>query len=275
MKFEKIMSRWLSHEIKSAPEIRATEEMYAEIRGQRKRKGIKIFVRPVWWKTAGTAAAVILLVVLFPSIFQKTIYFDSFLDLREGYERGRGGRGALIIEEEKGEKGGGKKKRDVFTHLSFQYQIQGVQGTRGVNIREKRDEKIYLTSDDNYRLVLQLSQERFVYIFQLDSRKRILRLFPENKFSSIENPLTKDKTYEVPISDQWFHLVENAEEETLFVIATVEPQQEWDELYSQYITMRKKMKKMRSLIRLVDEWESLAQKQTIDAMVYKFSFFHK
>jgi len=57
-----------------------------------------------------------------------------------------------------------------------------------------------------------------------------------------------------------------------------------DELYSRYAkklyvfigySMWKKRKKNESLIRLLDEWESLEQKQTIDAAVFKFSFIHK
>ncbi len=271
-RFEKIMSRWLSHEIESAPELHPTEEMYAKIREKRKRTGIRIFARPVWGMTAGIAAAAILLVVLFPSIFQKTIYFDSFLDLREGFEIGRSPRASLAVEEEKAEKRGEKKKEDVFTQLNLQSQIQGAPDIKEVNIQEKRDEIINLSLDENYRLILQLSQERFVYIFQLDSQKRILRLFPEKKFSSIENPLKKDKIYVVPASAQWFHLLETVEKGTIFVISTVEPQREWDELYSQYSTMRKKSKKNESLKLLFDELESLEQEQNTDAMVYKFSF---
>jgi len=279
-RFEKIMNKWLSHEIESAPKLHPTEEMYAKIRGKSKRTGIKIFARPVWGMTVGLAAAVIFLVVLFPSIFQKTINFDSILDLREGVELGRCRRDSLankepVIEEEKAEKGAEKKREDVFTQLSLQSQLPGAPAIKEVNIQEKRDEIINLSLDENYRLVLQLSQDRFVYIFQMDSRKRILRLFPEKKFSSIENPLKKDKLYVVPSSAQWFHLLETAEEETVFVIATAEPQLEWDELYSQYSTLRKKSKKNESLQQLFDEWESLEQEQNLDAMIYKFSFVRK
>jgi hypothetical protein len=275
-KFKKLMDKWASHELEAAPELRPTEEMYQKIKTKKKKSIFIAFPRPVQWAAAtATAVAVILLTVFYSGLFtpgQK----ELVVGLRKEFATGRGaphkGPG---IEPGKGQKRGGKKGPTAFSQLLFQYQKQGKEFRESVDIRSQKDEKIILTSDDNYRLLVQLFKDRFVSIYQLDSDKKLIRLFPNKAYSSIQNPLKGTQLYYLPSSPDWFHLDKNTGEEIIYVIASARLKDDWDDLFAHYARIRNKKKKQEVLKRLLDELASTEKKQLDDVVIHKFTLHNK
>ena len=71
--FEEIMDKWLSHEIESIPELSPKEELYRTVESKKKRSR-KWFQSPFGWTAVATAAAAVLLfVIFFPNISKQRV----------------------------------------------------------------------------------------------------------------------------------------------------------------------------------------------------------
>lgn len=86
-------------------------------------------------------------------------------------------------------------------------------------------EGMVLTSEDNYSIYLNPDTESYVYVYQVDSRGKVLRLFPNPQFSSAHNPLTRRKHYWIPDKLEngkatHLYLDENKGQEVIYVLAS-------------------------------------------------------
>lgn len=272
-KFENLMDKWASHEIDTAPDLHPTEETYRKIKAEQKKPRFMLFPRLLQWAATGAAAAAVILLTVFYSDLFPPGKSEFAVGLRKEYVTERGGpRRGPVIEPHKGEKRGGKKGPVAFSQLLFQYQKQGVGFREEVDIRSQKDEKVFLAFDDNYRLLFQLFQDRTIHIYQLGSDKKLIRLFPNESYSSVQNPLKGDQLYYLPSTPNWFHLDKNTGEEIIYVVASVQPMSDLDELYDEYARIRNKKKKQEARSRLLDELVSIEKKQLDDIVIQRFSF---
>jgi hypothetical protein len=118
--------------------------------------------------------------------------------------------------------------------MEFQYQPKGSESVEGLDVNLSQQETISLSSEDNYRLVLQLPLERYVYVYQVGADKQLVRLFPNSEFSPVQNPLQAGKTLFIPLPPNWFYVEKNVGEALVYVVTSAEPLQNWDELYAEY-----------------------------------------
>ncbi len=270
-KFENILDEWMSHEIQKVPELRPREEMYKRIKEkQRKPRWIR-FSKPLTWTAVGAAAAVIILMVIFYPGQE-----GPAIGLRKGYVTGRGypHKGPLT-EPKKGEKRGEKKGPMMFETLLFQYQEMGTPLIEEIDIQDLKDEKIFLASKDNYRLLFQLRQKFYIYIYQLDSSQMLTRLFPNDKYSPDQNPVQKGQLYHLPAALDWLFSKNSGGEEKIYVIASSSPKLIWDELYEQYFRLKKTRKKLEFVSRLLDEFEDVENNLTPGTEIQVFVFHNK
>lgn len=119
----------------------------------------------------------------------------------------------------------------VSEHILFQYQPKGSESIMGLDISLPQDEIISLSSEDNYRLILQLPQERYVYVFQVGADKQLIRLFPNTEYNPAQNPLQAGKTTIIPAPPNWLYIEKGRGEVLIYVVTSAEPLQESDELY--------------------------------------------
>jgi hypothetical protein len=120
--------------------------------------------------------------------------------------------------------------------IEFQYQPKGSKSVEGLDMNLSQQETISLSSEDNYRLVLQLPQERYVYVYQVGADKRFVRLFPNTEFSPVQNPLQAGKTLFIPLPPNWFYVEKDVGEALVYVVTSAEPLQNWDEFYGEIST---------------------------------------
>lgn len=80
-----------------------------------------------------------------------------------------------------------------------------------------------LTSLDQYGLYLRADQDCYVYVYQVDSRGSVARLFPNDDFHTGDNLLKAGEERWVPNDAEFFELDENKGTETIYVAASLRP----------------------------------------------------
>jgi hypothetical protein len=94
--------------------------------------------------------------------------------------------------------------------IEFQYQPKGSEAITKLDFTSAQEETISLSSDDNYRLILQLPQERYVYVYQVKDQKQLVRLFPNAEYYPAQNPLQAGKRITIPLPPNWFYVGKEA-----------------------------------------------------------------
>ncbi len=80
-----------------------------------------------------------------------------------------------------------------------------------------------LAQTDNYAIEFRPKESAHVYIFQVDAKEKIFKLFPNTEYLEKNNPLQGGELYRIPDQDRWFYLDENKGKEYLIVLAQKEP----------------------------------------------------
>jgi len=145
--------------------------------------------------------------------------------------------------------------------IVFQYQPKGSESIMGLDISSPQDEIMSLSSEDNYRLILQLPQERYVYVFQAGANKQLTRLFPNTEYNPVQNPLQAGKTIIIPSPPNWLYMEKGMGEMLIYVVTSAVPLQDWDEIYAKITS------------ELLDQMEQNKQKPEdhVSIRVFKFN----
>jgi len=276
--FEKIMDSWASHEIESAPQMRPTEEMYQKVQAKQKQEPFFkrfLFAPSVRWATAGlVAASLIAFVVLYPIIFPPSGQDAFSIGQRKGFSEKDG-----HIETPFTYRGQDPKKDQIpFKYIVFQYYTQGAQDVQEVNavdIRVPQKERIVVASDENYRLFLQPARNCYVYIYQLDSLGQLGQLFPNKTYTALKNPLQQRDTYYFPSEPNWFYPGEHPGEERLYILASTQVRQDWEEQYVQYARAEDSLDRQKKLARFLETIEAVGEDPEENADRWVFIFTHQ
>ncbi len=118
--------------------------------------------------------------------------------------------------------------------FEFQYQPKGSEAIEMLDIGSPQDEIISLSSEDNYRLILQHPHEGYVYVYQVGVDKQIIQLFPNTEFNPTQNPLQAGTTIIIPLPPNWFYVERDAGEVQIYLVTSAVPLQNWDEIYAEY-----------------------------------------
>lgn len=267
--FEKTMDNWASREAESAPQMHPTEEMYRMVE-TRKRKGLF----SVHGQRILVGVAIVCLVL--SAIVVPIIFYSSDRDFEPsiGMRKVVVPKSGVIVKHPPRRNGKGPKKGAIsFQQLMFQYQKRDSPSVYGLDIRFPVEEKVTLTADDSYRLVMRTVGERYVYVYQLDSGGRLMNLFPNHVYSTIQNPLNQEQTYHVPSDPDWFHLGEKKGEERIYVVASAQPMQKLEGLYAQYDKADSRGKRRAALSQLLKELD--AEPAIEDTVLWTFAFSHQ
>ena len=99
-----------------------------------------------------------------------------------------------------------------------------------------------LKSGDHYKIQFTPAEDSYVYIFQVDSKKAIYRLFPMTEFGGVTvnnlNPVRAGVTYHLPAKDKSFQLDHNVGPETILFLAFRQPNQALEEQYEALVKAR-------------------------------------
>jgi hypothetical protein len=276
--FEKIMDAWAAHEVepsprgkraKKGPELRPTEEMYRMIEARKTKELFPVHARLILVGTVVICLA--LLMIILPSVFFLSDRdHGPSIGLREISVPEEG----VIVKHPPKHRGKGPEKGPMFFHqLMFHYQKADSQSAYGVDIRFPQEEKLTLTADDNYRLLMELASECYVYIYQLDCLGELIKLFPNDVYSSVQNPLQQGQTYYIPSDPNWFHLGEKEGEEQIYVVASAQVISKLEELSAKYDETGNRSMRQEFLSRLLKELDGELSGE--DITIWRFAFSHR
>jgi hypothetical protein len=173
-------------------------------------------------------------------------------------------------------RGKGPEREPVFfSRLWFQFQEQDSPIVKSLDLQAPQEEAIALTLADNYRLFLEPSEDCYVYIFQLTATNILVKLFPNETYSSIQNRLQQGQTVYLPAEPNWFHLGEGTGREYLYVIASAQPSLDLDGLYAQYIEADNRANRRELLSSLLKELQAITDTEMDDVARWAFSLNHQ
>ena len=239
--FERTMDAWAEYEEKNAPVMRPTPEMYEMVRARQKRSGAFLGSHRLI-RLAAVAASIALLAVIYQMVFgpsdMRRGWETGIVGVREGLGPGKvvAARGSALSPKI-GEKKGPKKGPVFFTHLTFQFQKQGSNRAESIHLLAPQREIVTLTSADNYRLSLQSGQDIHLYVFQRTSSEMIARIFPNELYSALQNPLQRGQLYNLPSDSTWLHLDDAKGQERLYILAFGEPAPDLEDSYNAYASV--------------------------------------
>jgi hypothetical protein len=274
--YEQIMDRWAEDAIASAPELRPTAEMYRLVQSRQKgKRGLFFFPR---WAVAGTAAAGLLLllvstVLVFPTIL--TVFKPGLGEPLVAQREGAIPKQDIIVLNQGDPPHRGPKGPVSLKQLMFQLKRHDSQRAEAVDLILPFEDTITLTSDDNYRLLLEPAKDGYIYAFQLTSSGTLVKLFPQEAYSSIDNPLQEEQVYYLPAEPNWLYLDQAAGEERLSIIASTQPLTELEDLYTRYVREKDKAEKQAILSALLTQLENLVEASAETAAGWTFVFRHE
>lgn len=202
---------------------------------------------------------------------------EAFIQTKEVPTRAR-----IELKPEKKKVKSGAKRSQVIAaapavagseRIEFQYQPKGSEAIEGLDMSLPKDEIISLSSEDNYRLRLQLPQKRYVYVYQVGAGKQLIRLFPNIEYNPLQNPLEGGKTIIIPVPPNWFYVEKDSGEVLIYVVTSAEPLQEWDDKYAGYIRSDNKAERNDIAAGLLDQIERDKRKpgDQISVKVFRFN----
>ena len=275
--FEKTMEAWAGHEIGAAPEMRPTADMYRLLQARQKEKSVSL-ASPRWALAGAAIAGLLVLALLYGVFFRAPSPFEpppgqqvALVGQREGSPAGKGGVVKETVAPRRGEKGGSA----FLTELMFQFQKQDSQYVEGIDLLSPQGETVSLTGDDNYRLRLGPAGDRHVYIFQQTLAGVLVQLFPNDTYSSAQNPLQQGETYYLPAEPSWFYLDADSGEERLYVVAAAQPLPELEDLYARYSQAEDRRDKPEMLASLLEKLETVEATFPGQAQGWVFVFQQK
>jgi hypothetical protein len=119
------------------------------------------------------------------------------------------------------------------------------------------------------------NEERHVYVFQLTSSDVLVKLFPDETYSSVQNPLRQGLMYHLPSKSNWFYLDDIEGEERLYVIASAGPLQDLEDLYARYSRADDASNKQELLAGLRKQLETIAEARPEKATGWVLVFNHQ
>jgi len=101
----------------------------------------------------------------------------------------------------------------------------------GKNLSEVQESDT-LTQNDHYYIEFSPDEELYIYMAQIDETESIFPIFPNQKFSSVNNPLPPNSEYKFPEQGS-FYLDTDRGKEHIYVIASRGPNQQIESIYKE------------------------------------------
>ena len=275
--FQKAVERWAEAEIESVPDLRPTPEMIVLVQAkQEPRRARAISSR---WAVAATAG--ILVVAALVTLILKPGLIPGYTPTPEAtLIAQRVGPDAVqtVIVQGEGKGAGAKgpaRGLSAFRQVLFEVQRPDSPALLAIDLQSPPEETMVLTPADNYRLALELVDERHVYVYQSTSSGSLVQIFPNPAYSAAENPLLPGQLTSLPDEPNWLYLDGVPGEEQLYVLAAPEPLRRLDTLYAKYTQETDETIKREHLLDLFDWLRTIIELGPEHAEAVGFSFQSK
>jgi hypothetical protein len=120
----------------------------------------------------------------------------------------------------------------------FQFQERGAPFVEGIDLRVPPAEPVSLAAEDNYRLYLEPTGTCYAYVFQYTASGDLVRLFSNETYSAVQNPLRLGRPSYVPAEPSWLYADGERGQERLYVLVSMRPLPELEDRYERYARAR-------------------------------------
>jgi hypothetical protein len=212
--------------------MRPTEEMVRLVRARASVSRRFSLAMPRWATVRAAVALVVLAIASTLLLRAPPAPQLAYVRQREGFpaEKGVVVRGTPT--------GKGPQRGAACLAPTFQLQERGAQFVEGIDLRAPPAESLSLTAEDNYRLHLKPTGTCYVYIFQHTASGDLVRLYPNETYNAVQNPLRRGRPVYVPAAPNWLYADGETGRERLTVIASTEPLPELEDRYTRYVEAR-------------------------------------
>jgi hypothetical protein len=231
--FEKNMQDWAEQEIKAAPDLRPTEEMYRLVESKKRKRWIGFPLSR--WSTIGIAlASVILFLIGYLALVKPDFIFTPLSpQVADAPQRevtiSKSPLSTLASRPPDQGKGKGKGPAS-FQQLDFQVHRGEVNLIEFLDIRQIPSQLLILTASDSYRLLLFPKEARFAYVFQQDP----IGQFQALHLQAAGLPLAAGDQVYLPQPPNWFYPSGKPGNYQLLIIASPIRIDDLENLYEQY-----------------------------------------
>ena len=111
-----------------------------------------------------------------------------------------------------------------------------------------------LRLSDLIKFYVELESEGYLYLFHVDSRGDLVRLFPQDSQPAF---VLKHTPIYIPEANNWIELDSNTGKETFYLLVSIMRLDQLEKLYSQHVILKEKSQTNHSAKAILDEIESL------------------
>jgi len=251
--FQAILQNWFRREFNSLSEIKPTAEVY-ELLQQKTKQQITFLQKSRWFIGA---AAMIMVIIISLTNFQRIFYPRQVVipKLNTRKEVAKAEKPELMLERSF------KMHKDVGSPIEtkdkilFQLRREGLTHTINVDVTEQQDSYSVLNPNDNYRLMLNLKEPAYLYIFQINSENQPIKLFPDPD-RGLQNPLKAERDYFCPAENEWYYLDEITGFETIYICLSAEEIPALIKMFDEFYQKSSGSKRKEILQHLITELET-------------------
>lgn len=242
--------RWMEGEVRNAPDIQPRPDVYQRLKQETRFLTRFFSSRNLRWLAVGTAGAfLVILTVLGPDIFRPFSSDEQIqtagapaVGLRES-DSDKNLSAAMEAPQKNAARGREEKsasaprlpsepkKQEALRQIWLEIRKDGLSSPMVVDLLSPSPSIPDMTTQDNFRLALRSSGRRFVSVFLSFSGGQILRLFPNETYSPMENPPPADRVVFLPSPPNWFFLQEAEGSTVLYILLSESSPPRWEELY--------------------------------------------
>jgi hypothetical protein len=251
--FQAILQNWFRAELDSLPEIKPTAEFY-ELLQQKTKQQVTFLQKSRWFIGA---AAMIMVIIISLTNFQQIFYPRQVVipKLNTRKEVAKAKKPEIMLERSF------KMHKDIGSPLEtadkilLQLHKEELNYAIDMDVTQSQDSYPVLSSNDNYRLMLNLKEPAYLYIFQINSENQPIKLFPDPE-RGLRNPLKAEQVHYCPSEDEWYYLDENPGLETIYVCLSAEEMSAVDKMFGNFYQKSSGSKRKEILQQLITELET-------------------
>jgi hypothetical protein len=141
-----------------------------------------------------------------------------------------------------------------------------------VNVLAPTARSLVLTGDDSYRLVLELVEPRYVYVFEQRPTGTLALLYPNQAYSAVPNPVLPGQVTYLPAEPNGFFHEGEAGRFRLYVVAAEQSAPELETLYARYARQGTRLVRRTRLARLQEQLDAQSSRLTEGVSGYRLEF---
>ena len=163
----------------------------------------------------------------------------------------------------------------MFHALYFEFQFRDSRFIDSVDLLDLQEEIVILSSADKYRFLVETVQDVYIYVYQHTASNYLVQLFPNETICGVHNPVQCDYRFHIPFESGWLFVDNGIGKEKIFILASLEPLYELNDLYYHYFQEIDPSIKTSILVKFISIVDEAEKKYPGTFRRWEFTFEHQ